>query len=227
MVDASEPNGLGRPRPRRRPPVHSRSRIFRLGVIPAALRQDRMPISLLCAGRRQPPREQQPQGPRPQPQQPHAPASGTVTAQVDHTVHVEVTLDPDLRAKIDQVVNSQAFTVPLIGDGSGRMDSDAGAASRGRDRKHVMADASARASISGARANFWPSVATGSGSRRFRGTSPNTPTPLILNAMGGRLTINFEALIQHRSENINRAASAPSSSPLLSRCQKAGQTKRR
>jgi hypothetical protein len=47
-------------------------------------------------------------------------------AQVDHTVHVEVTLDPDLRAKIDQVVNSQAFTVPLIGGGSGQMDSDAG-----------------------------------------------------------------------------------------------------
>jgi hypothetical protein len=30
---------------------------------------------------------------------------------------------------------------------------------------------------------------------------------------GRELTINFEALIQHRSENINRAASAPSSSP--------------
>ena len=30
---------------------------------------------------------------------------------------------------------------------------------------------------------------------------------------GRELTINFEALIQHRSDNINRAASAPSSSP--------------
>jgi hypothetical protein len=30
---------------------------------------------------------------------------------------------------------------------------------------------------------------------------------------GRELTINFEALIQHRSENINRAASAPSSAP--------------
>ena len=47
-------------------------------------------------------------------------------AQVDHTVHVEVTLDPDLRAKIDQVLNNQSFTVPLIGGGNGRMDSDAG-----------------------------------------------------------------------------------------------------
>jgi hypothetical protein len=47
-------------------------------------------------------------------------------AQVDHTVRVEVTLDPDLRAKIDQVLNNQSFTVPLIGGGGGRMDSDAG-----------------------------------------------------------------------------------------------------
>jgi hypothetical protein len=47
-------------------------------------------------------------------------------AQVEHTVHVDVTLDPDLRAKIDQVVNSLGFTVPLIGGGTGAMDSDAG-----------------------------------------------------------------------------------------------------
>lgn len=61
-------------------------------------------------------------------QQNAPPASVTVNgqAQVDHTVHVEVTLSPGLEAKIDQVINSQAFTVPLIGDGSGRMDSDAG-----------------------------------------------------------------------------------------------------
>ena len=31
---------------------------------------------------------------------------------------------------------------------------------------------------------------------------------------GRELTINFEALVQHRSENINRAASAPSSAPI-------------
>jgi hypothetical protein len=31
--------------------------------------------------------------------------------------------------------------------------------------------------------------------------------------VGRELTINFEALIRHRSENINRAAAAPSSSP--------------
>jgi hypothetical protein len=59
---------------------------------------------------------------------PAAPGSVSVSgaATVDHTVHVEVTLDPDLRAKIDQISLSQNFTVPLIGDGAGRMDSDAG-----------------------------------------------------------------------------------------------------
>ena len=46
-------------------------------------------------------------------------------AQVDHTIHVEVTLDPALRAKIDQLTNTTEFTVPLIGGGTGRMDSDA------------------------------------------------------------------------------------------------------
>jgi hypothetical protein len=64
-----------------------------------------------------PPQSAQPQGPQA--------VSVSGQAQVDHTVHVEVRLDPDLRAKIDQVVNSQAFTVPLIGGGSGQMDSDA------------------------------------------------------------------------------------------------------
>lgn len=64
----------------------------------------------------------------PQAQQSAPPASVTVNgqAQVDHTVKVEVSLSPGLEAKIDQIVNSQTFTVPLIGDGSGRMDSDAG-----------------------------------------------------------------------------------------------------
>ena len=47
-------------------------------------------------------------------------------ATVDHTMRLEVDLAPDLRAKIDQAVNSQNFTVPLIGGGAGRMDSDAG-----------------------------------------------------------------------------------------------------
>jgi hypothetical protein len=47
-------------------------------------------------------------------------------AQVEHTVHVDVSLEPGLMAKINQVVNSLGFTVPLIGGGSGRMDSDAG-----------------------------------------------------------------------------------------------------
>jgi hypothetical protein len=49
-------------------------------------------------------------------------------AQVEHTVHldVNVTLDPALRAKIDQIANSSVdFVVPLIGGGTGRMDSDA------------------------------------------------------------------------------------------------------
>jgi hypothetical protein len=52
-------------------------------------------------------------------------------ASVDHAMHLEVTLDPDLRAKIDQVVSSLNFTVPLIGDGAGRMDSDAASHRRG------------------------------------------------------------------------------------------------
>jgi hypothetical protein len=46
-------------------------------------------------------------------------------AQVDHVVHLEVTLDPELRAEIRQATDSQSFTVPLIGGGNGRMDSDA------------------------------------------------------------------------------------------------------
>jgi hypothetical protein len=37
-----------------------------------------------------------------------------------------VTLDPELRAKIDQLTNTQEFTVPLLGGGTGRMDGDAG-----------------------------------------------------------------------------------------------------
>jgi hypothetical protein len=63
-----------------------------------------------------------PYGPTP----PQVSVSGQ--AQVEHTVHldVNVTLDPALRAKIDQIANSSVdFTVPLIGGGTGRMDSDA------------------------------------------------------------------------------------------------------
>ena len=50
-------------------------------------------------------------------------------AQVDHTVHLDVNvmLEPGLMAKINQIANSAVdFVVPLIGGGSGRMDSDAG-----------------------------------------------------------------------------------------------------
>jgi hypothetical protein len=65
-----------------------------------------------------------PQGPQ-QPQGPQA-VSVSGQAQVEHTMHLEVTLDPDLRAKIDRIDNSLDFTVPLIGGGTGRMDSDAG-----------------------------------------------------------------------------------------------------
>jgi hypothetical protein len=46
-------------------------------------------------------------------------------AEVNHTAHLEVTLDPDLRAKIEAVVN-EVFSVPLIGGGTGKMNSDAG-----------------------------------------------------------------------------------------------------
>ena len=50
-------------------------------------------------------------------------------ANVEHTVHVDVhvDLDPALRAKIDAAASvATEFTVPLIGGGTGVMDSDAG-----------------------------------------------------------------------------------------------------
>jgi hypothetical protein len=47
-------------------------------------------------------------------------------AQVEHTVHLDVSLEPGLMATINQIKNSLGFTEPLIGGGSGRMDSDAG-----------------------------------------------------------------------------------------------------
>lgn len=64
------------------------------------------------------------------PQAPAAPASVTVNGQanVEHTVRVDVhvDLDPELRAKIDAAASAATeFTVPLIGGGTGRMDSDA------------------------------------------------------------------------------------------------------
>jgi hypothetical protein len=60
-------------------------------------------------------------------QQPPGPQEVNVSgqAEVEHTIHVDVTLDPDLRAKIDRVVNTLGFTVPLLGGGNGRIDSDA------------------------------------------------------------------------------------------------------
>jgi hypothetical protein len=58
---------------------------------------------------------------------PSAPAAVSVSGQADvsHTMHLEVTLDPELRAEIRQAISSQTFVVPLIGGGAGRMDSDA------------------------------------------------------------------------------------------------------
>ena len=61
---------------------------------------------------------------------PAAPQQQTVSvsgqADVSHTIHLDVTLDPALRAKIDQISNALEFTVPLLGGGHGRIDSDAG-----------------------------------------------------------------------------------------------------
>jgi hypothetical protein len=46
-------------------------------------------------------------------------------AQVQHTVNVNVSMEPGLMARIEQAISSIGFTVPLIGGGTGRMDSDA------------------------------------------------------------------------------------------------------
>jgi hypothetical protein len=59
--------------------------------------------------------------------QPPQPQDVTVTgqAQVEHTVRVEVGLAPGLQAIVDQATNTQDFVVPLLGGGTGRMDTDA------------------------------------------------------------------------------------------------------
>ena len=56
------------------------------------------------------------------------PQSVTVSgqAQVAHEVTVRIEASPLLQAFVDQARAQSVFTVPLIGDGSGRMDSDAG-----------------------------------------------------------------------------------------------------
>ena len=59
---------------------------------------------------------------------PTAPASVSVTgqAQVDHEITVRIEPSPLLTAIVDQARQQSETTVPLIGGGSGRMDSDAG-----------------------------------------------------------------------------------------------------
>jgi hypothetical protein len=59
----------------------------------------------------------------------HAPASVTVNgqAQVDHEITVRIEASPLLQAIVDQARQQSETTVPLIGGGSGRMDSDAAA----------------------------------------------------------------------------------------------------
>jgi len=65
----------------------------------------------------------------PQAQQPAAPASVNVTGQaaVEHEITVRIEASPLLQAIVDQARQQSEFTVPLIGGGTGRMDSDAGA----------------------------------------------------------------------------------------------------
>jgi hypothetical protein len=64
----------------------------------------------------------------PQAQQPQGQQAVTVQgqAQVDHEITVRIEASPLLQAIVDQARQQSEFTVPLIGDGSGRMDSDAG-----------------------------------------------------------------------------------------------------
>jgi hypothetical protein len=65
----------------------------------------------------------------PQAQQPAAPASVNVTgaATVDHEITVRIEASPLFQAIVDQARQQSETTVPLIGGGSGRMDSDVGA----------------------------------------------------------------------------------------------------
>jgi hypothetical protein len=48
-------------------------------------------------------------------------------AQVDHEITVRIEASPLLQAIVDQARQQSETTVPLIGGGSGRMDSDAAA----------------------------------------------------------------------------------------------------
>jgi hypothetical protein len=58
---------------------------------------------------------------------PKSPAEISVSgsAQVDHEITVRIEASPLLQAIVDQARQQSETTVPLIGDGSGRMDSDA------------------------------------------------------------------------------------------------------
>lgn len=47
------------------------------------------------------------------------------SAEVDHTITIRVEPSPLLNAIVDQARQQTEFNVPLIGGGSGRMDSDA------------------------------------------------------------------------------------------------------
>jgi hypothetical protein len=67
---------------------------------------------------------QQPKG-QPQPQGPQA-VNVSGEAQVEHEVTVRIEPSPLLTAIVEQARAAVNFTVPLIGGGSGRMDSDAG-----------------------------------------------------------------------------------------------------
>jgi hypothetical protein len=64
-----------------------------------------------------------------QAQQPAAPASVTVNgqAQVEHEITVRIEASPLLQAIVDQARQQSETTVPLMGGGTGRMDSDAAA----------------------------------------------------------------------------------------------------
>lgn len=61
------------------------------------------------------------------PQQPAAPASVTVNgqAQIDHEITVRIEPSPLLTAIVERATQQSETTVPLIGGGTGRMDSDA------------------------------------------------------------------------------------------------------
>jgi hypothetical protein len=46
-------------------------------------------------------------------------------AELQQTLNITIQLDPEIRAQI-MAARSASVTIPLIGGGSGRMDSDAG-----------------------------------------------------------------------------------------------------